>query len=116
MADREGKDDDQLSIGGPQAPDYLRPVYANYATVNHTPWDFRLTFALVRAPMPGPETEAAKKGGGQVTPEVVAEIILPANLMHGFVSAIQGNFDKYLTSYGPPGLNPEGPELPEGPR
>lgn len=112
MADENDGEQDQISIGGPEAPDYLRPVYANYANVNHTPWDFRMTFALVRAPMSKAEMDVAKKAGGEVTPEVVAEILIPANLMHGFMTALKVNFDKYLESFGVPGMNPEGPEPP----
>jgi Protein of unknown function (DUF3467) len=97
-----------VGLGPIDVPDYLRPTYANYVNVNHTPWDVRLMFALVKAPMPGAEQDAAVVAQA-IRPEAVAEIILPANLMHGFISALQENFSNYLTSYGPPGLDPEGP-------
>ena len=97
-----------VGVGPTDVPDYLRPTYANFVNVNHTPWDFRLMFALVKAPMPGTEQDAAVANQA-VHPEAVAEIILPANLMHGLISALQENFSKYLTSFGPPGLDPEGP-------
>ena len=107
MADeKEG----QARIGGIEFPDYLRPVYANHVQVNHTPWDFRLTFSVLRAPVPGQEQDEVNKKGGVVHPEAIADIIVPANLMHGLIAALQTNFSSYLDQFGPPGLNPEGPE------
>jgi hypothetical protein len=53
MADEEEK----AALGGVESPDYLRPIYANFVNVNHTPWDFRLVFAVLTTPMPGPERE-----------------------------------------------------------
>jgi hypothetical protein len=104
---------DQARIGGVRVPDYLRPTYANYVNVNSTPWDFRLTFAVLRSPMPGDEQEAATELG-EVHPDAVADLIIPANLMHGFISALQTTFNAYLEQYGPPGLDPEGPRPPGG--
>jgi len=101
----------QFTIGGPRAPDYLRPIYANVVNVNHTPWDFRLAFALVRSPLPGAEA-AAVETVGEITPEVVADIMIPANLMAGFMTALKQNFDRYLESYGVPGMEPGGPRHP----
>lgn len=101
-----------MRLGGVEFPDYLRPTYANFANVNHTPWDFRIMFALVTTPLPGQEQNAAL-AEGETHPKAVAEIILPANLMHGFISALQENFSKYLTQFGPPGMDPEGPRRPD---
>lgn len=105
----EGK---QLPIGGIRFPEYLRPIYANYVNVNHTPWDFRLTFGVLKSPMPGTEVDQAQQAGA-VEPEAVADLILPANLMHGLIGALQQGFDRYIEQYGAPGLNPEGPEQRE---
>jgi Protein of unknown function (DUF3467) len=102
-------DEMKLSIGALKFPDYLRPIYANYVTVNHTPWDFRITFGMLKTPLPGAEVEQAQKAGA-IQPEAVADVILPANLIHGLISALRENFDKYIEQYGAPGMNPEGPE------
>jgi hypothetical protein len=101
-----------LGIGGMHVPDYLRPTYANFVNVNHSPWDFRLTFGVLKVPVPGEEADAARDEG-QLRPEAVADVIIPANLMHGFISALQDNFSGYLDSFGAPGLDPEGPRPPE---
>lgn len=106
------KDHEQLGLGPPDVPEHLRAHYANFVNVNHTPWDFRLLFALVKAPMPGHERDAAVEQGA-LHPQGVAEIIVPANLMHGLIMALQSNFDRYLETYGVPGMNPEGPSAPE---
>jgi hypothetical protein len=105
-------DGDQLPIGGIRFPEYLRPTYANYVNVNHTPWDFRLTFGVLKSPMPGTEANQAQEAGA-VEPEAVADLILPANLMHGLIGALRQAFDRYIEQYGPPGMNPEGPEQRE---
>jgi hypothetical protein len=105
-------DGDQLPIGGIRFPEYLRPTYANYVNVNYTPWDFRLTFGVLKTPMPGTEVDQAQQAGA-VEPEAVADLILPANLMHGLIGALTQGFDRYIAQYGPPGMNPEGPEQRE---
>ncbi len=107
-------DEAQLRISGIRFPDFLRPTYANYINVNHTPWDFRVTFAVLKTPTPGTEMEQAQQGEVLVTqPEAVADIIIPANLVHGFISALRENFDRYIEVFGAPGINPEGPERRE---
>jgi len=103
-------EEQQVRIGGVRVPDYLRPIYANYVNVNSTPWDFRLTFAVLKTPMPGTELEQAQRTGGSIEPEAVADLIIPANLVHGLITALRTTFDQYIERYGPPGLNPEGPE------
>lgn len=84
-------------------------MYANFVNVNHTPWDFRLMFAVVKTPMPGTEQEQFE---GEIRPEAIAEVIIPASLMHGLISALQSNFSSYLEQFGPPGMEPEGPRAP----
>lgn len=98
----------KVQLGPVSMPEHLRPTYANFVNVNHTPWDFRLLFAVVRTPMPGEEAAAAQEAGA-VRPQGVAEVILPANLMHGLIAALQTNFSTYLDQFGPPGMEPEGP-------
>jgi uncharacterized protein DUF3467 len=100
----DGEEPIQLGTGPVRMPDYLRPTYANYVGVNHSPWDFRLTFGIVRAPLPGPELEAAQERGN-IEPEAVAEIILPANLMASFLTVLRQNFDRYMEAYGVPGMD-----------
>lgn len=102
---------EQVGIGNVRVPDYLRPTYANYVNVNHSPWDFRMTFCVVKLPVPGEEADSVQESG-RISPEAVADIILPANLMHGFIAALQENFSRYLDQFGAPGMDPEGPRPP----
>lgn len=102
----------RVRLGTVEVPDYVRPIYANFLNVNHTPWDFRLVFALVRAPMPGTETQEAEQAEA-VHPQAVAEVVIPANLMHGVISALKTTFDSYIEQHGAPGLEAEGPRFPE---
>ncbi|HEX5583730.1 DUF3467 domain-containing protein [Gaiella sp.] len=104
-------DADKVGIGPVDVPEHLRAHYANYLTINHTPWDFRLVFAVMKAPTPGDEAAAAQERG--IRPQAVSEVIVPANLMHGLISAMQGSFGKYLDQYGPPGMDKEGPRPPD---
>ena len=100
-------DDDQVQvrIGPSEQPEYLRPQYANHVSVNHTPYDFQLQFALMT--MPGPE-RPAKPGETEVevNPQTVAKVIVPASVMHGLIGALQQQFDAYLNQFGIPGMGP----------
>ena len=103
---------EEVRIVGIEVPDFLRPQYANHVSINHTPWDFRLTFSVLRTPLVGAETKEAKADGG-VHAEAIADMIIPANLMFGLITALQSNFDGYMNEYGAPGMDPEGPRPPE---
>ena len=98
----------QIRVGPPTEPDYLRPVYANTLNINFTPYDFKLTFSLLNMPLEIPP--GADPGEPiEVHPSAVAEVIVPATLMHALISVINDQFDRYLEQFGPPGLDPQGP-------
>ncbi|MGY1808556.1 DUF3467 domain-containing protein [Blastococcus sp. SYSU D00669] len=103
MADEQPQ---SIEIGAMDVPDYLRPTYANFANVGHTPFDFRLTFALLKAPRPGPET-AHLAETGTIAPEAVADLILPVGVIPGLIAALRENYEKYLDLYGLPGIGRE---------
>jgi hypothetical protein len=105
----DGEEREQAGIGPVRTPDYLRPVYANFVNVSHTPWDYRLTFAQIRPPTSPEESQEALAEG--LRPETVAEVIIPANLMAGLMTALKQNFDTYVQNYGVPGMEPGGPEF-----
>jgi hypothetical protein len=98
--------EEQLPLGQLRFPNSLRPTYANFVNVNFTPWDFRLTFAVLKTPMPGVEVAEAKEAGA-VEPEVVVDVILPANLMDGLIKALQQSVDRYAERYGSREANPD---------
>jgi hypothetical protein len=43
-------------------PDFLKPTYATFVSVGHTPWDFRFTFALLSAPEEMQDEEGKTEG------------------------------------------------------
>ena len=108
----EGEKGIPLNVGDIVSPDYLRPIYSNFAMVGHTPYDFRLTFALVRALRPGHEVDVAVKAGA-LSPEAVADLVVPLGLVPGLIHALQTNYTQYLKNYGIPGME-QGPQQEEG--
>jgi Protein of unknown function (DUF3467) len=96
-----------VEIGGMAVPDYLRPTYANYANVAHTPFDFRVTFAVLKAPRPGAETQRVEEAGF-IEPEAVAELILPVGVVPGLIAALRESYEKYLDQFGVPGMGRDG--------
>jgi len=100
---------DLVQFGGISSPDYLRPIYANYANVGLTPHDFRLTFALLKSPRPGDEQEQVA-AEGVLHPEAVADIIVPVNLVQGLITALRSSLEQHLNQYGVPGLTDPGGE------
>jgi hypothetical protein len=109
MAEGEGT---RLDLGDVVSPDYLRPVYSNFAIVGHTPYDFRLTFALVKAPRPGSEVDDVLTAG-KLSPEAVADMVIPLGMVPGLIHALQTNYTEYLKNYGIPGLE-QGPQQEGG--
>jgi hypothetical protein len=106
------EDGSRIGLGGMESPEYLRPVYANFANVGHTPWDFRLTFALVKSPRPGQETDDVSQAG-VLHPESVADIIVPVAIVQGLIAALRQSYEAYLTTYGIPGLGSNEPPSQE---
>lgn len=100
-----------IGFGHIEAPEYLRPVYANFANVSFSPYDFRVTFALAKAPRPGPETEAAQSSGN-LNPEAVADLVVPVGMIPGLIQALSTSYSQYLTNYGIPGME-QGPQNSE---
>lgn len=98
----------QASVGPPTQPEYLRSVYANHLNVTFSPHDFRFTFSLLEMPLEVPE-DAEAGGRIELRPHAVANVVVPASMMHALMSLLQQQFSRYLTQFGPPGLDPEGP-------
>ncbi len=94
------------SIGPPELPEYLRSTYANIVAANFTPYDFRLVFSLLTTPL---DMGADDSGTVTLRPTGVADIIIPASVMHGLISLLQEQFNLYLDQFGAPGLDPTGP-------
>ena len=99
--------DEGLPLGPILTPEYLRPTYANFASVGHTPFDFRIVFALLKAPNPGQEMEKAI-ADQHVSPEAVADLLVPIGVIPGLIAELKENYTRYLDQYGIPGLEQGG--------
>ena len=98
----------QAAIGPPDMGEYLRPQYANTVNVNFTPYDFKILFSLLTIPIAAPKGATPGKPV-ELHPVGVAEVVIPASVMHATIALLQRQFDLYLNQYGAPGMDPEGP-------
>jgi len=74
-------------------------VYANYAAVQSTPFDFTIRFCDAM-----PIFDPPNKGAGMLEKRIpiVAEIIVPVNILPSLINALQQNYDQYLKAYAEP--------------
>jgi hypothetical protein len=81
------------------------PSYANVTHVSHTPFDVRLTFSLLEAPL-----EDGSSGVGvavdtpliSVRPTAVAEIVMPPQGVEARIDVLRGEHDRYRDEVGTP--------------
>ena len=72
--------------------------YANYCAVNHTPFDFTLTFCEV---MPLSERSIKEAASEQVVRAPVrSKVVIPVQLVPNLISALQEHLRVYSDSYG----------------
>lgn len=95
----------EVHVAPPEVGDFVRPIYANAINMNHTPHDFRIVFSQLSIPLEDPPPGERL----ELTPQAVADIRIPAGVMYALLGVMKDQFDKYLTAYGPPNMNPEGP-------
>ena len=72
------------------SPEIMAGVYANFANVSHSDYEFTITFARVDH-----EVEA-----GEIPGVVVSRINLSARFMRELIDAMQDNYSKWSTSEG----------------
>src|SRR5690348_3653245 len=85
-------------------PQHMPGVYANFANVSHSDYEFTITFARVDH-----EVES-----GEVPGSVVTRVNLSPRFMAELLTAMQDNFTRWQTREGIKNL-PEAPERPEDP-
>ena len=81
-------------------------IYANFCAVNHTPFDFSLTFCEVQ-PLSEKEIHNAESEHVVHAP-VRARLVLPVQFVPTLIAALQENLRVYSESHNPP------PPLPQG--
>lgn len=77
-------------------PDESAPAprtYANFCAIQHSPFDFTLSFCEVQ-PLSEGEVESAQRTGVVKAP-VRARLALPVQMIPGLIAALQENFRLY---------------------
>ena len=82
-------------------------VYANFAAVAHTPFDFTLTFCEV-TPLSEKEIRDAE-AEHLVRAPVRARIVMPVQFVPTLIAALQENLRIFSESHTPPAVEPKGP-------
>jgi hypothetical protein len=75
-------------------------VYSNFCSIQHSPFDFTLTFCDMQ-PIGEREVQAAQATEVLRAP-VRARMVVPVQVIPGLIAALQENFRLYQESYGPP--------------
>ena len=82
-------------------PDESQPAprtYANFCAIQHSPFDFTLSFCEVQ-PLSEAEVTAAQASGVVKAP-VRARLALPVQMIPGLIAALQENFRLYQQAAG----------------
>ena len=75
-------------------------IYSNFCSIQHSPFDFTLTFCEMH-PLGEREIQAAQSSHVVKAP-VRAKLVVPIPLIPGLIAALQENFRLHQESYGPP--------------
>ena len=75
-------------------------IYSNFCSIQHSPFDFTLTFCEM-LPMGEKEIREAE-ATHTVRAPVKARLVVPAQLVPGLVTALQENYRLFQEAYGPP--------------
>ncbi len=75
-------------------------IYANFCSIQNSPFDFTLTFCDVH-PLGDKELQEAQ-GTGFVKAPVKARLVVPVQMLPGLITALQDNYRMYQESFGPP--------------
>jgi Protein of unknown function (DUF3467) len=87
------------------SPEIMSGVYANFANVSHSDYEFTITFARVDHEVEDDEVPGV----------VVSRINLSARFMRELIEAMQDNYAKWSTREGIKNLPETGPERGGGP-
>jgi hypothetical protein len=74
----------------------LGRVYANYAQISHSPWDFTIRFC--EAPSSA-DIVRLKRAGGKVEIPNIVEVIMTPGLIPSVLKALKINYEKYMKAY-----------------
>jgi hypothetical protein len=80
-------------------------IYSNFCSIQHSPFDFTLTFCEM-LPLGEREIQAAQDSHAVKAP-VRARMVVPVQMIPGLIAALQENFRIYQFSYGAQSHPPE---------
>lgn len=81
------------------ADDASPRTYSNFCAIQHSPFDFTLTFCEM---MPITETQFVPGQDHQfIKAPVKTRVVVPVQIIPGLVAALQENYRMYQESYGP---------------
>jgi hypothetical protein len=78
----------------------VQRVYSNFCSIQHSPFDFTLTFCDM-SPLGEREIQEAQERHVVKAP-IKARLVVPIPLIPGLIAALQENFRLHQESYGPP--------------
>lgn len=83
----------------PDDADAQESVYANFCAVNHTPFDFTLTFCEMH-PLSEKDLKDAPEGETRtIRAPVKVKVVIPAHFMPTLGAVLQENFRMFQDSY-----------------
>lgn len=78
----------------------LPRVYSNFCAIQHSPYDFTLTFCEV---LPLTERDLARaQQAGAVAAPVKARLVIPIQMVPGLIGALDENFRRFQQAMSPP--------------
>jgi hypothetical protein len=75
-------------------------VYSNFCSIQHSPFDFTLTFCEMGPP--GERELQQAQASRLVRAPVKARLVVPVPMVAGLIAALQENLRLYHEAYGPP--------------
>jgi hypothetical protein len=78
------------------------PVYANVVHTSFTPYDFRITFSLLTVPHDQPGGAGTEPEVVSLTPQAVAQVVLPAGALASVVDLLRAQLDQFIDQFGAP--------------
>lgn len=88
----------------PSLESKLCKVYANYAQVSHSPWDFTIKFCV--APPSVDIARLHKPGEKYIELPTIVELVAGPEFIPLIIEALRDNYGKFLKNYRAPGDEP----------
>lgn len=84
----------------PEDDSTLPRIYSNFCAIQHSPYDFTLTFCEVE-PLDERNLARARQDGAVKAP-VKARLVVPIQMVPGLIAALEENFRRFQAAVAPP--------------